>query len=101
MQLPLFPGMTSPDRLRRPQIWRAEPTRLMDDRRSRDLQMQAEMVGRLRAQLADLRDRVVDLEHLSGAADMDQAPAESFPRWASSATSTWDPVREARPLSAK
>ena len=77
MQPTLFPLPGIPDRPKRRVLWRTEMRRLMwvvDDQRARDLQRQAEATGHLRSMIADLRDRVTDLERGEASPALRQAP---------------------------
>src|SRR5437762_2807644 len=75
---PSLPGVPPPPaRPQRRCRWRAELSRLAQlhaDERARDEQRHAAALGRLAAQLDDLRHRLLDLERQTGASDLRIAP---------------------------
>lgn len=75
---PPLPGFSpAPERPTRRARWEAELrclARLLDDERARDRQRHAAQVVVLQGQLAELRNRMCDLERTSGMADIGRAP---------------------------
>jgi hypothetical protein len=73
-----FAGIPSPpERRPRRNLWRAEIARVVayaDDRLVRAEARHTQELARLDGQLADIRDRIVDLERGDGAADLARAP---------------------------
>jgi hypothetical protein len=76
-----FAGMpAAPDRRPRRQLWRLELARVAayhDDRLVRAEARHQQDIARLTQICADLRDRVADIEHSSGLADLGVAPRRS------------------------
>jgi hypothetical protein len=78
MSQPVLPGLPAqPARPRRRTLWREELrrlNRLHADERGRDRQEHDAAMARLVGELADVRARLSDLEHVTGAADIRMPP---------------------------